>query len=237
MDGSIALAVLEKDKTRNINIINFIKSYPVNTVAIVGDSVLIRGKSDEDWVYISSRSESELLQLREYLDDGDRCFAVLEDWMLPHIIRGREIRSRLSSIKLVFDPDNPVPPARSPVTGLSESDAPYIYKNSKYKEFIDIEYIKDRIRKGTGLGILENGRLVAWALTHDDGAIGFLNVLGDYRRMGYGFDVTAAMIKRLVEIGEIPFVHIEQENLASLRLAQKAGFREVGRIHWIKLKD
>lgn len=39
MDGSIALAVLEKDKTRNINIINFIKSYPVNTVAIVGESI------------------------------------------------------------------------------------------------------------------------------------------------------------------------------------------------------
>lgn len=237
MDVSIALSVLEKDKARNINIINFIKSYPIHSVSIVGDSVMIRGRSDEDWVYISSRSEEELLQIRGYLDKGDKCFAVLEDWMLPHIISGREVRSRLSSIKLVYDSVRKAPPVKSPVINLTEADAPYIYENSKYKEFIDTGYIRDRIRKGIGTGIAEDGRLVAWALTHDDGAIGFLNVLEDYRRKGYGSDVTAAIIGKQLERGEVPFVHVEPENQASLRLARKAGFRENGRVHWIKLRN
>ncbi|MBE6064991.1 GNAT family N-acetyltransferase [Clostridium cochlearium] len=234
--SSKTLRLLEKDKTRNINIINFIKNYPVQTFDTVGDSVLVRGRSDEDWVYISSKSNEEFLQLIEGLDEEDKCFAVLEDWMLPYIVTDREIRFRLTSMKLVYDYKTSLPPVRSAVVTLSAADAPYIYENSKYKEYISIEYIEDRIKNGIALGIYGDGKLVAWAITHDDGAIGFLNVLEEYRGKGYGTDVTVAMIKRLLELGELPFVHIEEDNIKSMNLALKAGFRKDRRIHWIKLK-
>lgn len=227
---------LKKDKVRNINFINFIRSYTIHTFDSVGDSVLIRGKSDEEWVYISSKSEDEFLQLILGLDEDDKCFAVLEDWMLPYIIKNKEIRSQLTSIKLVYDEKTSLPPIEASVVKLSAADAPYIYENSKYKEYISIEYIQERICNGIGLGIYKDKKLVAWAITHDDGAIGFLNVLEDYRRKGYGFDVTVALIKRLLEQGEIPFVHIEEKNEKSMNLALKTGFREDRRIHWIKLK-
>ena len=62
---------LQKDKVRNINFINFIQSYPIHTFDSVGDSVLIRGRSDEEWVYISSKSEDEFRQLIQGLDEED----------------------------------------------------------------------------------------------------------------------------------------------------------------------
>lgn len=129
---------LQKDKVRNINFINFIQSYPIHTFDSVGDSVLIRGRSDEEWVYISSKSEDEFRQLIQGLDEEDNCFAVLEDWMLPYIVKDKEIRSRLTSIKLVYDEKTPLPLAESSVVNLSAADAPYIYENSKYKEYISI---------------------------------------------------------------------------------------------------
>jgi 8-oxo-dGTP diphosphatase len=81
MEIKKTLEFLKKDQVRNINIINFIRNYKISTFDVVGDSVLIRGKSDEDWVYISSKSEEEFLQLISRLDEEDRCFAILEDWM------------------------------------------------------------------------------------------------------------------------------------------------------------
>lgn len=99
-----------------------------------------------------------------------------------------------------------------------------------------VEYIQERINNGIGLGIYQDEKLVAWALTHDDGAIGFLNVLEEYRRRGYGYDVTIAMIKKLLEQDEVPFVHIEENNEKSMNLALKTGFRKDRRIHWIKFK-
>ena len=85
MEIKKTLEFLKKDQVRNINIINFIRNYKISTFDVVGDSVLIRGKSDEDWVYISSKSEEEFLQLISRLDEEDRCFAILEDWMLPQM--------------------------------------------------------------------------------------------------------------------------------------------------------
>lgn len=230
-----ASLLLEKDKIKNINIINFMKNYPVNWIDTAGASVLVRGRSDEEWSYITGESEIELQRLIKGLDKEDKCFAVLEDWMLPHIIRGNKIRSRLTSIKLVYDRSAPTPAPRYDAVDLPASEASYIYGNSGYKEYISIDYIDERIRNGVGLGIYEGGRPIAWALTHDDGAIGFLNVLEGYRGKGYGTAIMAAMVKRLLELGEVPFLHIEEDNHKSMSLALKTGFRKDRRVHWIKL--
>jgi 8-oxo-dGTP diphosphatase len=253
------IELLGSAPVRNVNIIQFLKSYPVYSFDRVGESVLIRGTSDEDWVYISSGSEEEFGCLTEGLDEEDKCFAVLEDWMLPAVIRGREVRSRMTSMKLVYGrpgsertgreeknartedvkPAMEGFPAMNPgepeVTDLTIPDASVIYNNSDYKEYISIAYIEERILNGVGAGIRKDGRLVAWALTHDDGAIGFMHVLGEYRRRGYALRITEAMVSRLVAAGEVPFVHIKESNAASMELAVKAGFRKDRRIHWIKL--
>lgn len=226
---------LEKDKNRNINMINFLKSYPAYSFDTVGGSVLARGRSDEEWVYISSTSGDEFGRLIKGLDDDDKCFAVLEDWMLPDIVKDRKVRSRLTSMKLVYDGKTPLPPVKSNIIKLQAGDAEYIYRNSKYQEYISVEYIEERINNGIGLGIYKGGRLAAWALTHDDGAIGFLNVVEECRQNGYGTDVTIAMIRNLLELGAVPFVHIEEENIKSMNLALRSGFRRERRIHWIKL--
>lgn len=227
---------LEKDRTININMVNFIKNYSVYNADMAGESVLIRGRSDEEWIYISSKSEDEFQKLMEGLDENDKCFAILEDWMIPFVVKNKEIRSQLSSIKLVYDDRISLPHVEYEIVKLSVSAAPHIYKNSKYKEYISIDYINDRISNGIALGIYEDKKLVAWAITHDDGAIGFLTVLDEYRRKGYGSQVTIAMIKKLLEQGEVPFVHVEEENEKSINMALKIGFKKERKIHWIKLK-
>lgn len=229
-----ALSLLNKDRERNVNMLNFMRNYPVSSIMIKDGSVLVRGRSDENWVYISSKSEEEFRKLIQELNEEDKCFAILEDWMLPHITKGREVRSKLTSMKLVYDSDTPPMPNKFDCIPLSASDAATIFEHSKYQEYITIDYITERIINGIGFGIREKEKLVAWALTHDDGAIGFLNVLEQYRGRGYGKDITAAMVKRLLEVNEIPYVHIEEDNVKSMNLAVKMGFRKYRRIHWLK---
>lgn len=126
------LKLLEKDRPRNIGIINIIKNYPVKTIDIVGDSVLIRERSDEDWVYIGCRSKDEFLRLIEGLDDEDKCFTVYEDWMIPLIVDNRETEFCLSCVKLVYDETVPLPPVMHDVVELTPADAPYVHENSRY---------------------------------------------------------------------------------------------------------
>lgn len=230
------LAALQKDKVKNINMINFIRNNSVYTFDTVGDSVLIRGRSDEDWVYISSSSEEEFSQIIQDLDEEDKCFAVLEDWMLPHIVKDKKIQSKLTSVKLVYEDSQPLPPIRFPIVDLSISDTRYVYNNSQYKKYLSVDYLDARIDRGIAVGICDDWKLAAWCMTHDDGAIGCLNVLEEHRRKGYGTDVFVEMVNRLLRLGEVPFVHIEEENERSMNLAIKAGFKKDRRLHWIKIK-
>jgi len=231
-----ALEILNKDLIRNINVINFIKEYPIDSVHIEGDSVLIKGRSDQPWTYISSESAIELRSLLEQLKEEDQFFAIIEDWMLPLIVNDKKVEWILSCMKLYFPEEVHLPENNSTIVKLSISDADYIYTNSKYQQYTSPEYIVERIKKGIGLGIYEKNKLVAWILTHDDGAIGFLNVLPEYRGKGYAHELTIASIKKIRRKGEIPFVHIEEDNQKSMNLSFKMGFVKDRLIHWLKIE-
>ena len=230
-----ALSILETNKTRNINIINFIKTYPVYFIGIKGNSVLVKGHSDENWVYISSRKE-EFGNVLQLIDKNDTCFAVLDDWMIYSIINGRKVEVSLSSLKLVYEGNTLKQEFEEKIHKLNLEHAQYIYDKSKYKNVVTVDYIAERIQNGIAYGIFDKGILAAWAITHDDGAIGFLNVIGKYRRKGYAYALTARIINALLEKDDIPFVHIEETNEPSLNLAKKIGFKEERRVSWIKLK-
>ena len=237
IDKDFVIEKLMNERTKNINMINFIKEYPVSDVLLEGDSVLIKGKSDENWVYISSSSKEELTRLRETLTNSDQFFAIMEDWMLPIVLKNRSMDWQLSCMKLYFPDDIVLPDNQCKIDELRVDEAQYIYDNYEYQKFTTVEYIKERILKGLALGIHKDNTLIAFILTHDDGAIGFLHVLPEHRRKGYAQELTIAAIKKLRQAGEIPFVHIEEDNKKSMGLALKAGFKKDRRIHWIKVKD
>lgn len=227
---------LKDNPVRNANIIHFIKDYPISEVHYYGDSVLVKGKSDENWTYISSSSEEEFIKLLEKLTPEDQHFAIMEDWMLDILLRERNLDWRLSCMKLYFPDDKSLPDSNCTIDQLVIEEAQYIYDNYDYQKFTTVEYIKERIQKSVALGIHQDNKLVAFVMTHDDGAIGFLHVLPDYRRRGYAQELTIATIKKLRRSGDIPYVHIEEDNEKSMSLAKKAGFIPDRRIHWVKVR-
>lgn len=235
------IEVLEKDKIRNVNLLNFIRDNRVNSSEIVGDSVLIRGISDRPWVYISSQSKDELGELAERLTKEDKCFAVIEDWMMPLLYSAEEqLRWKLSSAKLFYPETTALPEITLDddivVELLHINDAQFMYNHYDYKEFASVGYIRERIEKGVGLGIFKEKELIGWIMTHDDGAMGFLNILPEYRNKGYAMTLSVSLIKMLRAMGEVPFVHIEPHNYQSMNLALKAGFKKDRMINWFEIK-
>jgi 8-oxo-dGTP diphosphatase len=217
--------------------------YPVLRISIAGESVMIKGRSDRDWIYISCANDEEFLALAAELTSDDTCFAIIEDWMLPRLTEGRHELWRLSCLKLylpdnVNDNDsvnNSADGATGTLTVLTPDDAAYIYANYDYAAYTTEAFIAECINKGPSFGIREDGKLVAWIMTQDDGAMGFLTVLPSYRRRGYGDLITSALIRQLRASGKIPFVHIEEQNHKSMNLARKAGFIPDRRVHWFEL--
>jgi len=226
---------LMKNETKNINIINFIENYPIHYIEQIGDSVIVKGISDRNWIYISSKSEVELKIIKNRLDYDDKNFAIIEKWMIPILSKGNIIKWELSTMKLILFNEISVAKPKHNVSELKVSDAEILYNNSEYKDFISIEYIAERIINGVNSCVRHMDKLIAWGITQDDGAIGFLHVLPEYRRMGYARDVMIDLINKVRIGNKIPFVHIEEVNKKSMRLATGLGFKKDKIVSWFEL--
>ena len=227
---------LKKEKLSNINLLNFIENNHIASIDRIGNSLLVRGESDRNWVYLKCSSSRELLTIKGMLNKQDKCFAAIEDWMFPVLTKDEELLwgGSLTQFYLPDDADldEPVHPTRT----LSEKDAGTVYDNSEYKEYISVDYIADRIRKGISKGIYENNKLVAWGLIHDDGGLGSLHVLKGVRRKGYGLTITLALVKEVKRANKIPFCYIEKDNDKSINLVSKLGFLKHRDCRWFEIK-
>jgi 8-oxo-dGTP diphosphatase len=231
-----SLKILEADVPINISLINFLKYNQILNVEIIDNSVIARGLSDRRWVYISCNNMEELSLIKNKLNKEDDNFASIDDWMFPILTEGKKIIWDLYMIQYYLPDHICLPSSKFNTTPLTESDAQIVFNNSEYKEYISIQYVKDCIRKGISAGLYENNKLVSWSITQDDGAIGFLHTLDEYRRKGFGYNITLSMIEQVRNSGGLPFANVLPENKRSIDLLLKLGFKESKKIHWFQIK-
>ena len=84
-------------------------------------------------------------------------------------------------------------------------------------------YIRNRILQGQMWGLFEGETLAGFIGTHDEGAIGLLEILPDFRRKGYGYALEAWLIAHQLAQGYVPYCHVVEGNLVSEALQQKLG--------------
>lgn len=77
-------------------------------------------------------------------------------------------------------------------------------------------------------------RLIGFIGLHLEGSMGMLEVLEPYRRRGFGAQLEAFLIGRLLERGRVPYAQIVEGNEKSLALQAKMGLTLApGRVHWL----
>lgn len=228
--------LLSKDQLKNANFLYFLENNSFINAHRYGNSILARAESDHIWLYFSIDKKEEFDKLIKYLTPSDKYFATLEEWMIPLISNKSKIDWELKTNQYYLPDDVALPIPCQEFRKLQISDAEYVYEHSDYKEFLSIDYIQDRIEKGISSGMIINDSLAAWAITQDDGAIGFLHVMDEHRRNGYAYQIMLDMIQKVRNAGKIPLTYIEEANVKSIKLMKKLGFIEDKEMIWLKLK-
>lgn len=237
MTYSEIASVLSKDLVRNVSVLGFFENYQLESVLQVGDSFLLLGESDHLWGYISSQSSGELTELFKNYQIGTSYLASVEAWMKPIISRNSEVEWELTTLRYVLPENYKIEPPTRKTCKLNSSYVDFIFSNSDYQAFTSKEYIKEQIERGVSAGIIEGNILVAWGLTHDDGALGFLHVLPEFRGKGYGKAIASSLVAQKRFMNKPVFLNIEPNNVNSLNLVVKMGFQYDREISWVKLKE
>ncbi len=228
--------LLNQDPVRNANCLGFLKNNPISSIHSCGKSVMIVGTSDREWVFLSSDSLAELdiINTEHCLKYNN--FAVVEDNFIPILSHNREVIWKMSTYRFYLPASVSITVDTTIVRPLQTGDASAIYEVATYKQYLTQEYLRERIANGPSAGIKINGRLIAWCMTHDDNAIGVLQTLPEFQGHGFARAVSAYVIQAVRNSGDLPFLHIEPSNSASLALSASMGFVKDRLVHWLGMK-
>lgn len=225
---------LKKDFLSNISTIGFIENNPITEVVEINNSYMIKGTSDVEWTYIVCKNENDVRTLLKKSSSGIY-FASVEDWMIPIITENRNTEWVLSTMRYYLPDDVEVPENKLEVIPLTTDHIGFIISQSNYKQFLSSAYVEERISKSISAAIMKKDKLVAWGLTHDDGALGSLHVLDEYRKKGFGNEILISLIHQNRKLDKMSFAQIEEKNLKATNLIEQLGFVKDKKVSWVKL--
>ena len=231
-----AIRILKSNEIYNLSITGFIKENTIEKIVQIQDSLLARGNDRDKWIYFSSQNENDFSELIKCLTNDDKFFGALDDWMIPFLINDREVEWLINAYQFHFPENNKIPENIIETRKLTKEDSEYIISQSNYKEILSVEYLNERMDKSVSAGIYDDGKLVAWALTHDDGSLGTMHVLEEYRRRGFAKEITISLIRQCREINKIPFLQCEIKNIPAQKLVKNLGFVKDRNVSWLKIK-
>jgi len=194
------------------------------------------------FVVLSAATVEEGAALATLVDDRDASFFTVDALVrwpdAPNepagaVLRGHRTDWHNPCRQMSLPPEVMLPEPDPEVVALTPDLAPYIHDHYTMRHALDVAYLEERIRCGPSVGIFRDGRLAGFSMTHDEGTMGVLEVLPDYRRQGLAEKMSFALCRKVRESGGIPTVHIKRGNQASLALADKMGYVHTGDVTWV----
>jgi len=234
MDNQLE-TLFEAFPLQSLPVAGFFRNYPVDLTFRSGDFVLLCGTSDYQWAYLLGENPEDLLEVLDQFNYSTLYFANVENWMFPALTRLRSIEWKLTTHRFYLSDKQRLETTNINFKPLEPSMAESIFKLSSYKDFTSVAYIEDRLRKDVSAGIWQDNILVGWGLTHDDGSLGFLNVLPEWQGKGLGESIMKCLVIKKREQNLPVFVNIEPHNNKSLSLIAKLGFTFDRQVSWVKL--
>lgn len=223
------IRILSKEPVVNCGFLEYLGTYEALRSGICGSSCgAVFQVGDDRWGAICSRLEDEAKALSP-LFDGMLNIAISPafSWSVDAALGGRK-PNYILHCTLVHLPDGvQLDKASANAVPIGSEHAETVYRNYKRANAVSFEYIRERLENGPAIGAFKDGKLVGWALTHDDYSMGMLTVLPEYRRQGIALDMTLALIEELRRLGKKPIAHIEKGNGMSMPLVRKLGFQDV----------
>lgn len=106
--------------------------------------------------------------------------------------------------------------------------------HAHYQLIDSIEFLAERRNAGALFGAYEGETLLGFAGWHEDGAVGMLEVLPQYRRRHIGAALDAYCIQRQLDRGWTPYGQIILGNEASVQMQERLGYTlSRGKLYWM----
>ena len=165
-------------------------------------------------------------------DERIECIAIHQREMVPFMekyfhlktdmecIQGAYTRKEKLPVRGLYGPDGRGENGFS-IRTLTEEFIPFVAEH--YSEIGSPEYVTERILHGAVYGAFYEEKIVGFIADHEEGSIGMLYVLPEYRKRHVAMALETYCMNLAVERGEIPYGQVVLGNEASIHLQEKMG--------------
>lgn len=163
------------------------------------------------------RIECIVLHQREMVPLMETHFHLKEDM---ECLQGAYTRREKLPVRGLYGPDGRGEDGFA-IRTLTEEYIPFVAEH--YSEIGTSEYVSERIRHGAVYGAFYDEKIVGFIANHEEGSIGMLYVLPEYRKRHVAMALETYCMNLAVERGEIPYGQVVLGNEASIHLQEKMG--------------
>jgi len=235
-NSKIVIEYLKKDLIINLNMLGILEN--VSDVEIFVDNeeqpngVILR-KNYFHYIYTKSDDFINNTVDNFFTEEGFYGFSGVED-SIADKLRAKVQVNWESLCRLYYLPEENFKPKCIKTKGnpVNIKDAEIIDEYYPYRNNYSLAAIKADIENRHSSAIYLDDKIVSWVLIHDDNSMGIMHTRDEYRRRGYGIDVTLDLAGKIIRSGKIPFLQIVKKNKMSPGLAEACGFVEAGGVQW-----
>ncbi|XP_017854354.1 uncharacterized protein LOC108607818 [Drosophila busckii] len=125
------------------------------------------------------------------------------------------------------------PPAGLELRRLAIEDAETVNALWPHRTEGSVNFVKRLITHHLSVGAYDaNGRMVSWCLREPIGRVGMLQVQESQKRLGLGSLMVRYISKKIMEQGEEVLAAVVLENVASSKMFEKLGFKQIDNVYW-----
>lgn len=220
-------------KSKNEEALIYLNQNPLLHMSMIepikrGQAIILYAETDgamlmeiRSGAYMISASTPEVgKRLIDGVDAG--LFLIHQDFCIPMLIDKYQFQNMYNCVQAVYTKKEPLPIGKKfDVHVLDNNHTETVIKY--YHSMDDPKYILSRIENGEMYGAFINGKMAGFIGVHEEGSIGLLEVIPEYRNMGVGASLESFMINLHLQNSWTPFCNIFEDNDISLHLQRKLG--------------
>lgn len=225
-----ALEYLQREYLHNLDMIEGLRRDLYDVLYAAEDGVLICDREGGRTHMLACRDAEAALRIAKLTQPGCGLFVAHQADTVEPLRELLGFDEASECWQAIYLKDTPLPVGDFDIRRLDLSYAPFVAEH--YNGPDCLEYMQWQINDGAMLGAFVDGELAGFIGRHDQGALGVLEVLPEYRRRGIATALESTAINRELQEGHVPYGQIVIGNNASRAVQEKLGMSFADKNVW-----
>lgn len=230
----IAERLLKKDIILNVDMLQCIRRGSADIIVAEESGVLIQDNISGIYMMYASSEEFVRCSIEDVSEAG--CIVLHNEFEYNILKEKINFSEEMICYNAVYLQDKYIEQSNFEIKieVLKEEFIELVKNTYSELSLCDSGYIEERVKNKEMYGAFLSNRLAGFIGTHEEGSIGMLEVMPEFRGKGIGSELERYAINRAIAKGRYPYCQVKEDNEISMKLQKSLGMEiSKTKVYWL----